>query len=149
MQCIEGNETCDKLHIFSIIACLKQTSYMKLEVSLHLTLNNPNVVNLKGAIKPKPFNEKKMIIQFCTESFGQAMTRWPCVLLVPLTNNSRPGQCGLVFSYGPKLNMSEPRQALALPREMLFHLLMNVPEGVPQGAPLHPSLGGVLPLPSC
>ncbi len=54
-----------------------------------------------------------------------------------------------VFSYGPKLNMSEPRQALALPRETLFHLLMNVPEGVPQGAPLHPSLGGVQPMPSC
>lgn len=71
------------------------------------------------------------------------------MLLIGLTDKSKPGQCGLVFSYGPKLNMSEPRQALALPRESLFHLLMNVPEGVPQGAPLHPSLGGVLPLPSC
>lgn len=54
-----------------------------------------------------------------------------------------------VFSYGTKLNMSEPGPALAPPRETLFHLLMNVPEGVPQGALLHPSLGGVKLLPSC
>lgn len=54
-----------------------------------------------------------------------------------------------VFSYGTKLNMSEPGPALAPPRETLFHLLMNVPEGVPQGAPLHPSLSGVKLLPSC
>lgn len=79
------------------------------------------------------------------QSCSQAPAPWPCVLLSSLTHDSG----GLVFSYGPKLNMSEPRQALALPQEMLFHLLMNVPEGVPQGAPLHPSLGGVLPLPSC
>lgn len=72
-----------------------------------------------------------------------------CALSIPLTSDSWPGQCGLVFSHGPKLNMSEPRQALSLPRESLFHLLMNVPEGVPQGATLHPSLGGVQPLPSC
>lgn len=77
------------------------------------------------------------------------MAQWLCVLLSPLAHNGGPSQCGLMFSYGPKLNMSEPRQALALPQETLFHLLMNVPEGVPQGAPLHPSLGGVLPLPSC
>lgn len=51
MQCIEGNETCDKLHIFSIIACLQQTSYPWLKVSAHLTFNHLDVVNLKGAIK--------------------------------------------------------------------------------------------------
>lgn len=67
MQCIEGNETCDKPHIFSIIACLQQTFYPELEVSLHLTFNNLNVVSLKGGINPKPWREKKNIIQFCTQ----------------------------------------------------------------------------------
>lgn len=60
------------------------------------------------------------------------------MLLIPLTDESRPGQHGLLLSYGPKLNMSESTQTLALPREMLFHLLMNVPEGVPQGGSTSP-----------
>lgn len=63
---------------------------------------------------------------------------WPEVLRVPW-----------VFSYATKLNMSEHKPALGPLWESLFHLLMNVPKGVPQGAPLHPSLGGVKPLPSC
>lgn len=60
------------------------------------------------------------------------------MLLIPLTDESRPGQRGLLLSYGPKLNMSESTQTLALPRETLFHLLMNVPEGVPQGGSTSP-----------
>lgn len=92
---------------------------------------------------------KKIIIQFCTQHLSWLWLTGHMGCWFPLTDNSRPEQCGLLFSYGPKLNMSELRQALALPQEMLFHLLMNVPEGIPQGAPLHPSLGGVLPLPSC
>lgn len=41
-------------------------------------------------------------------------------------------------SYGSKLNTSKPMQTLALPREILFHLLMNAPEGVPLGGSTSP-----------
>lgn len=82
MQCIEGNETCDKPHIFPIIACLQQTFYPELEVSLHLTFNNLNVVSLKGGIKPKPWREKKNNSILHT-AFSLAVAHWPCVVLIP------------------------------------------------------------------
>lgn len=86
--------------------------------------------------------ECHIIVQFSTPILSNRVLCcsffWPGVVRVPW-----------VFSYGTKLNMSEPGPALAPLRESLFHLLMNVPKGVPQGAPLHPSLGGVKPLPSC
>lgn len=83
-----------------------------------------------------------IIIQFNTPILSNCVPccsfSWPGVVRVPW-----------VISYGTKLNMSELGPALAPLRESLFHLLMNVPKGVPQGAPLHPSLGGVKPLSSC
>lgn len=131
---LKGNETCDNI-LYIVMAFLP-------------TVGNISLLNLYSCqvpLKPKtPWHNLNFILHTVP-----ALAHWTCVLLIALADLSRPGWCGLVFSHGPKLNMSEPRQKVVQLRETLFHLLMNVPEGVPQGAPLHPSLGGVLLLPSC